>query len=231
MRPLRSAAVVAVVLAASYRQWTLWTGVQPDPEPVVAQSSGHYAVSDDLAHFESGLTLAAGNPWQSMSDEVLDGRSSASILPVDDGAGGTALRIEGEVRLGEFPFSFAGAAAPMGPVVAGSPLPVDVSCWEGVELRVRGDGGRYALILQTAGIDDYAHYQTVLRTTTDWETVLVSLDALRQPVWGERRPWDSTALTGLVISTYTLPGKEHGPFWVEIDDLRWVRSQQDCVEA
>jgi hypothetical protein len=116
------------------------TGISLPPPPPAGSESGLVSNFDDLK------VSANYGSWITLTDQVMGGKSIASLQAVPGGANGTkgALKVNGELIPGS-PFTFSGAFF----VPGSSPEdPVNLSSKKTVSFWAKGDGGTYALVLQ-----------------------------------------------------------------------------------
>lgn len=149
--------------------------------------------------------------WTVEDDRVMGGRSKGFV----EMTGGT-LVFTGEVVTEGGGFSSARASRH-----------VDLSGYDGIELRVRGGGRTFQL-----DIDDGTRSQgrEVTRrgpvpTMSSWETVRVPFSSLKQTAHGEpvsAGPLDLSAV--MSIGVYIADGKD-GPFRLEIEWIRAYRQE------
>ncbi len=149
---------------------------------------------------------AAG--WQIVNDGVMGGLSTSEIAMT---AEGTAL-FRGFVSL-DNNGGFASTRAL---------LPLDLSAYEGVVLRVRGDGRRYQLRFRTEAAFDGVAYQAEFDTQPgEWLEIRLPFEGFRATFRGyvprSAGPLDAARIrqVGILIGD-----KKEGPFRLEIDWLR-----------
>ncbi len=152
-----------------------------------------------IADFQDGVGAAFGFGWQTTSDRM-QGGSSTARLSVESGA----LRVEGEVASG-FAFPWAGTiffpgAQPM--------QPVDFAGREALRFRTRGDGRTYMAMLFGAGGSASAPAGVPFTAPPDWVDVEIPL---------VRFPTGTPAVIGGLAFVAQAP--PHGMFAFEIDDV------------
>jgi hypothetical protein len=162
-----------------------------------------------------------GTTWRAIDDRRAGGASSARIeASVRPGPGTAhALRVFGEVKLDAFAFPFAGAALPLGEIVAGRPTPRDLSAHRGLRFWCRGDGKRYMLRFQLSQVRDFNVHHFVFTPGKEWRLVDVPFSALVQFPWGKPVPWTAREVSSLLITNYSAPGEEFGRFELQVDDI------------
>ncbi|KAJ1278702.1 hypothetical protein BS78_04G098700 [Paspalum vaginatum] len=111
-------------------------------------------------------------------------------------------------------------------------VPEDLSAYHGIELRVKGDGRRYKLIIRTSYEWDTVGYTASFDTTKgEWQSVKVPFSSLR-PVFRARTmtdapPFDASNITSLqlMFSKFEYDGKlnptfSEGPFELPFSSIR-----------
>jgi len=166
-------------------------------------------VSDSLVLFHFEGTGKAR--WSVESDRVMGGRSSGSV----QAAGGT-LTFTGEVVTEGGGFSSVRADRQ-----------VDLSGYDGIELRVRGGGRTFEVDVDdgTRRRGREVNRRGPFPTTDSWNTVRVPFDSLEESAHGEPvspGPLDLSDVKSIGI--YIIDGKD-GPFRLEID---WIRAYREA---
>jgi len=149
--------------------------------------------------------------WRVESDRVMGGRSTGSA----EEAEGT-LVFDGEVVTEGGGFSSVRARQQ-----------VDLSGYDGIELRVRGGGRTFELDVSdgTESRGREVNRRGPFPTTGSWETVRVPFNSLEESAHGEpvsADPLDRSAVTSFGI--YIIDGKD-GPFRLEVDWIRAYRAE------
>ncbi len=145
--------------------------------------------------------------WDIINDGVMGGRSSSAVEATDRGT----LRFTGHVSL-ENNGGFASTRTDL--------ETLDLSGFEGMALRVRGDGRRYQLRLRMRPRDRIA-YKAAFETEPDeWTEVRVRFSDFR-PTFRGRRPPDAPALDPATIGQigFLIADQREGPFALEVD---WI---------
>ena len=150
--------------------------------------------------------------WRVESDRVMGGRSTGSA-EITDGT----LVFTGEVVTEGGGFSS----------VRGGRR-VDLSGYDGIELRVRGGGRTFELDVSdgTESRGREVSRRGPFPTTGSWTTVRVPFDSLEATAHGEPvrpGPIDLSAVTSIGI--YIIDGKD-GPFRLEVDWIRAYRKEE-----
>ncbi len=145
--------------------------------------------------------------WLSIGDVIMGGISSGRMT-VADGVATFA---------GEVSFDNNGGFAS----VRSEPLELDLSAWDGVVLRVRGDGKRYGFRIRTTASFDGVSYQAeVAPPPGEWIEVALPFRDFAPVHRGrsvpEHPPLDPAHVTtfGLMIS------RQEGPFRLELAGIR-----------
>ncbi len=149
--------------------------------------------------------------WPSIGDVIMGGVSSGRMT-VADGVATFA---------GEVSFANSGGFAS----VRSGPLGLDLSAWEGLVLRVRGDGKRYGFRIRTTASFDGVSYQAeVAPPAREWTEVTLPFRDFAPVYRGrsvpEHPPLDPARATtfGLMIS------RQEGPFRLELASIRGLSS-------
>lgn len=147
--------------------------------------------------------------WQVVNDGVMGGRSKGFVEIEDD-----RLRFFGTLvtRGGGF-------------TSIRTPQSVDLSAFDGLELRVRGNGRTFEV-----EVNDGQRYgwrsvsrRAPFETGADWRTVRIPFSALRATVFGRRVDVPPVQLDRIErVGFYILDGKD-GPFELEVDFVRAYR--------
>lgn len=151
-------------------------------------------------------------PWRSIDDVVMGGRSSSRM----EVAGGIAV-FRGEVSLA----NNGGFAS-----VRSAPKVHDLSGFDGLVLRVRGDGTRYQLRLRTTATVDGVSYQAPLDPPAGaWQELAIPFTAF-EPVFRGRRLPDHPPLDPAEVKSFGLmvAGGQAGPFRLEIE---WIQGSRN----
>lgn len=152
------------------------------------------------------------DPWRSIDDGVMGGLSQSSMTPEEGRA-----RFEGIVSLQ----NDGGFAS-----VRSRPETHDLSAFDGIALRVRGDGKTYAIRLRTSAAFDGVSYQTTARTVAgEWAELRLPFSEFR-PVFRGREVAGSPILDPAEIKTFGLliAERQAGAFRLE---LEWIRAYAD----
>ena len=152
----------------------------------------------------------ATDTWQVVNDGVMGGLSKGAYS-IDEGT-----------------LTFTGTLVTQGGGFTSirTPKRVDLSGFDGIELRVRGGGRPFEL-----NVDDgtrFRRFRSVSRrgafpTTETWQTVRVPFESLETSVFGQ--PVRAPALDPSRIQSFSLfiADGQDGPFRLEVD---WIRAYQ-----
>ncbi|KAK8461367.1 hypothetical protein SEVIR_1G024400v4 [Setaria viridis] len=165
--------------------------------------------------------------WGALDDVVMGGVSESTfqILPTGSETGGPAGLFKGTVST-----SNNGGFTSIR--TKNFTVPEDLSAYDGIELRVKGDGRRYKLIIRTSYEWDTVGYTASFDTTKgEWQSVKVPFSSLR-PVFRARTmtdapPFDASNITSLqlMFSKFEYDGKlnptfAEGPFELPFSSIR-----------
>ena len=129
-----------------------------------------------LSDFEA-VTLATlpQRGWQPSTDAMMGGDSTVQLGLVADAAGGTALRIDGEIAMG-FPYPWAGA---MIGLAAGQAMmqPVDASASRVLRFDARGRGGTFRVLAFAESLGTAPATVVFDANADQWTAVEIALDA------------------------------------------------------
>jgi len=145
--------------------------------------------------------------WRSVDDVVMGGISASEFVV----SKGMAV-FRGNVSL-ENNGGFASAQS--------KPCPYDLSDFDGLRIRVRGDGKRYAFRVRTTSCFDGISYQARFDTRAgEWIEILLPFDGFR-PVFRGREVPRADPLDPCRIQTFGLliSDKQEGPFLLELDRI------------
>lgn len=152
--------------------------------------------------------------WPNIDDAVMGGVSSSAMV-VGDGV----ATFRGVVS-----FDNNGGFAS----VRSRPQVRDLSPFDGLILRVKGDGKRYGFRLRTSASFDGVSYQVPLTPPAGEWTDVVVLFADFVPVWRGRRVADHPALDPARITTLGLIiSRQEGRFQLEIENIRGFRATDE----
>lgn len=157
-----------------------------------------------LVDFSSGDTQA----WLPVNDGVMGGLSQSRMQA---SGSGTAV-FSGIVSL-ENNGGFASVRVPL--------EEVDLSDYQGLVVRIFGDGKRYQFRIRTDNRFDGIAYQAFFETTNgQWEQIEIPFSSFK-PTYRGRTPRNASALnTGSICQIgFLIADKQNGPFRLEVD---WI---------
>lgn len=187
--------------------------------PTVVLATGKEGVKDmetggkvvvDFARLKS-------DSWRAVNDGVMGGLSQSRLQGTDEG---TAV-FAGVVSL-ENNGGFASVRTSLGDV--------DLSAYDGLIVRVLGDGKRYRLRLRTDDRFDGIAYQATFDTAgEDWQVVQLPFDSFlptyRGRVLPDAPPLDTAKIRQVA---FMIADKQEGPFRLEI---AWVKTRGGAAES
>ena len=198
-RALRAAAGQSVEESA----WTLRYAL----DEVYARMGRQGGASMDV--FALDFSAGNGSAWYVVNDNVMGGVSQGGWMASDDEVGVFAGRLSLRNNGG---FSSVRTRVPSA-ALAGQ---------DGIEMRVRGDGRRYAML---AGIDNaQGSWQYAFTAPEEWETVRVPFGQMALSIRGWR-PNTYPPIDGRRVETlgFIISDKDERPFRMEIDWMRGYR--------
>jgi monofunctional biosynthetic peptidoglycan transglycosylase len=154
----------------------------------------------------------ASESWRNIDDVVMGGLSSSEMV-IEDGV----AVFRGDVSLD----NYGGFAS-----VRSAPADHDLSAYDGLVLRVRGDGKRYKVRLRTTAAFDGPSYQATIQPSPgDWEEIRVPFGDF-EPIFRGRRVPGHPSLDPGEVKTFGLliADKQAGPFRLE---LAWIAGYRD----
>lgn len=148
--------------------------------------------------------------WQSIDDVVMGGVSASAFRVGSDGVG---------VFQGVLSLERGGGFAS----VRSRPMAIDLSPYDGLEIRTRGDGKRYRLRLRTDPHLDGVAYQVGFQAGAGaWQVLRFPFERFRPVFRGRPVPNAAPLDTGNITSFgWMIADKQAGRFRLEID---WVRA-------
>jgi monofunctional biosynthetic peptidoglycan transglycosylase len=157
----------------------------------------------------------SADAWMPLHDTVMGGVSSGAARTTEEGT----LLFSGVVSL-ENNGGFASTRVDM--------TAMDLSAYDALRFRVRGDGKKYALSVQTDfRIMAGAYYFDFETEAEEWHEVRVPLHALRARSFGrplrDAPPVDARSIRSL---GFMISDKQAGPYRLEIDWIRAVRTDE-----
>ena len=158
-----------------------------------------------LGDFEGLGAGALPSRWSNSTDALAGGKSTVTSAAAPRAEGGSALRIEGEIKEG-FAFPWSGVM-----VLLGSRFndPVDAGGLRALAFEARGEGATYQAMAfaESLGMRPAA---AAFKAGEDWRQVEIPLSSFRG--------LDPSGAWAFFIGGPT----EHGAFWLEIDNVELV---------
>ena len=147
--------------------------------------------------------------WRIVNDDVMGGRSASSAYLTDN-----TLYFEGEVSL-ENNGGFASIRAPYGKY--------DLSSFQEVVIRARGTSRDFALSFDTNRAWYRPNYKVNFTPSEDWREFRFQLNDLNEYSVGRPtgRTIDPDKLEAVKRLGIILYDKQAGPFWLEVDFIRF----------
>ena len=192
------------------------TAVNPAMDPAINQTDREQDVTQNMAQdmMRSQTVTDFTNVdderdrWRSVNDNVMGGISQGAIAITE----GTGV-FKGELSL-ENNGGFSSVRRTSGDY--------DFSAASGLSLRVKGDGRRYQLRVQTTDADSISYRAEFETTAGEWQTLQVSF-ADFEPVFRGRTVADAPTLNPAAITQvgFLIAAKRSGEFSLEID---WIHA-------
>ena len=156
-----------------------------------------------------------GTPaWSSVDDSVMGGISESASQILEDGT----LEFSGAMSL-ENNGGFASIQSPWNPI--------DLTGYDGLLLRVRGDGQIFRLRIRTDGTGPQIAYNSLFETLDgEWTTIYIPFESMIPTYRGFRVPagrLDPGAVTSLGLM---LSDKQPGEFSLQVDWIRAVSEEE-----
>lgn len=154
----------------------------------------------------------AAGQWRTIDDPVMGGLSRSTFQVTSQG---TAL-FSGIVSLE----NFGGFAS-----VSSIPAEHNLNSFDGIAVRVKGDGKRYKLTIKTDAAFTGFTYQSPFNTTSGAWTVIYApfknfVASFRGSIMKDAAPIDAEKITSF---GFLIADKQEGPFQLEID---WIKALQ-----
>lgn len=156
-----------------------------------------------IADFENGVAANFGFGWQSTTDQIAGGASTAELSTMDG-----SLIVDGVIQRGAA-YPWAGAIFYPG---AGPMQPVDFSDRTALRFRVRGDGRNYVVMLFGATPAATIPPSVPFTASTEWTVMEIPLASFRTP--------NPSIIGGLAFVAQAPPV---GGFRFELDDVEIIQ--------
>jgi monofunctional biosynthetic peptidoglycan transglycosylase len=217
MRKIWIAALVGILLAGCA---TLPSGetipgsqeeVEMKPSPGTEEpNSGEDSLSANTQPGQLLFDFQSGAPaWSSVDDSVMGGISQSASRVLDAGV----LEFSGTMAL-ENNGGFAS--------VRSAANPIDLSAYDGILIRVLGDGQTYRLRIRPTGFNREISYNSLFETQAgEWITIYIPFETMIPTFRGFRVPTgqlDPAAISGF---GFMLSDKQPGEFSLQVD---WIRA-------
>lgn len=157
--------------------------------------------------------------WFSINDEVMGGVSSGSFIQLEPGIAQFRGRVSFENKGG-----FAS--------VRTRPLMASLAGYNGIEMRVRGDGKIYKLRLKTDSGSDGLCYEIPFRTEKErWDVVRLPFEKSKAKFRGLKIPLVPALNPGEIKSIgFLISDKQKGPFRLDVDWIKAYKSPEGALK-
>lgn len=164
---------------------------------VAGMASAHAAAEYRVADFSKPAETAE---WNIITDKWAKGDSTLDlqVVKADEQP---VLSVKSKLGT-KYGYPFTGARRFFKP----GGVPVDMSAYKGVRLRVRGNG-EFKLQVQSAAVADFNEFAVEVPVEKQWRVVDLPFSQFAQsPYWGKQVKWNPVELRGLVLFFDGLPG-------------------------
>jgi hypothetical protein len=172
-----------------------------------------------IVDFEGKATLEQLS-WIAVTDSIMQGKSTATISIVPDGAAGTkqSLKIAGSVVQASNPYvMFAGA----GSRFDGGKTIYDVTSYTGIKFWAKGDGNTYRIDLPAAAVTDFMfHSFSFTPPTGEWKEYKIPFNGFKQMPFGKKVQWTGTDIQGAQFFTV---GGPIDKFLLQVDEIEFYK--------
>ena len=170
-----------------------------------------------LFDFDHSQTAAQ---WRSINDDVMGGRSEGTSRIIKQGLFVFSGNLSLENRGG-----FASVRC--------RPTKLDLSAFEAIVLRARGDGRTYYCNLHTPTLRTaFSHRAAFATKANEWRDIRIPIKNFHPAAYGRRLPREALLDPGRVQSLgFTIADKKAGPFTLEIDWIKVVPPQAQENDA
>jgi len=158
---------------------------------------------------------ADASQWYVIDDSVMGGVSASRFLPGEDGSG----IFRGNLSL-ENNGGFCSSRS--------RPMEFDLTGCDGIAVRVRGDGRKYAFNLRTDSRFNGLYWHQPFETRAgEWTEIRLPFDRFRARIMGTEMP-SAGNIDPAAIRTlgFIISDKKEGPFELEIDWIRAYRADE-----
>ncbi|CAM6108087.1 unnamed protein product [Calypogeia fissa] len=195
-------------------------------ENLIEAVKGSTGVREGVTLYTIGARGPVGPAWGSLDDNVMGGVSESSLQISSTGGedGGPVGVFKGNISLANNGGFASVRTKNFNP-------PQDLSPYDGLELRVKGNGNRFKLIIRTTSDWDGIAYTGFFDTTNDWQTICIPFSEF-VPLFRARSlqdavPLDTSSINSLQLlySKFEYDGKlnpafEPGPFELPIATIK-----------
>jgi len=150
-------------------------------------------LANNIIAFESETAIEASNKhrWQSYSDSMAGGSSEVEFSKSKD-VSNKYLAINGQLTT-DFFYPFAGVQM----LFNTNGTPRDISQFQGIKFKVKGDGKIYKLHLLHAKVVDNNEFSYEFLANDSWTSYSVKFTELKQAEWGRKIDWNSEVVRGV----------------------------------
>ena len=153
--------------------------------------------------------------WQTVNDGVMGGRSQGD----SSRTGNNTLRFAGEISL-ENNGGFSS--------IRTRPQDLKLGGYDGLSIRVRGDGRTYKLALRTSRTSQWIAYWADFETKKDtWTTVRIPFSNWVPTTFGRKLPGPKLRPSSINSVGFMLYDKKAGPFSLEVDSISAFRGSAE----
>ena len=169
------------------------------------------AAADDSTLMD--FDAVPGPAWQTVNDGVMGGRSQGSFELTERGT----LVFSGEISL-QNNGGFSSVRTRRSPLATEG--------FDGLELRVKGDGRGYKVSLRTSGVPGMIAYWAELKTTPGaWTRVRIPFSEWVPTSFGRQLPGPALQVSKINSVGFMLYDKQAGPFALEVDRISAYRGE------
>lgn len=151
----------------------------------------------------------AGRQWRVINDDVMGGLSQGKVMLTDQ-----SLRFQGEVSLANNG-GFSSCRSSWGQY--------DISAYETVEVRVRGRGCAFGLVLETSQRWFDPYYKQIFTPTNEWQIIQLPLsDCKVYKIGRAGKASLEAAAKARIVRFGFITDKQAGPFELEVDYIKFL---------
>lgn len=153
-------------------------------------------------------TLANGD-WYTFSDKTNGGESTIVTDYKKDASGNQFLEFSYLLQKGKCQWT---PYATMACNVSGKQIPSGIQA-----IAYEFKGSEHSFIFNSDNIKDYAYYQKLIPASQEWRTVIIYIEAVNQPYWGQKNSFNLEELSAL---SWQVNGQSGDSGKVAIDNVR-----------